>query len=243
MRRWSILLAIALSGCATAVPVGDYVEVLEGTTRVSCSGADLEGPFGPRLARGAMLVAPGGTRGAWVEVEARALEDGGGEGTCQNVSRLWIDENGAARVAFTQRPGWEGRNGNALDLVDWSPDGSRLVLELHTWTYPTDPADPVLLVWDAATNATEQLLLAPEVHASFGDDCAFRFRGRGFDESGWAIVEVLPREDAAIESCVDSARVWRVQPDGLEVESVAEGTLPRMWSTRTTPPRRSAPLP
>ena len=70
------LLTIALlgGGCAATAPSpgGEWVEVLDGTTRVTCHGADLEGPMGPRLARSDVYVSPDGSRRAWVEVEARA---------------------------------------------------------------------------------------------------------------------------------------------------------------------------
>lgn len=229
------MIAAAAAACATAVPESPYIEVIEGTTRVTCRGPGLEGPFGSRLARSPMLVAPAGGRSAWAEVEAVALEDGGGEGTCQNVSRLFVREGETARVVFTQRPGWEGRSGNALDLIDWSPDGSRLLLELHTWTYPTDPPDPLVLVWDARTRQAEAIDLEA-LSGGSAPDCAYRLAARGFDDDGWAVIDLLP-DDVAENACEGSSR-WRVSPMYTTAETAPEATL-RRWSAITRAPRLS----
>lgn len=201
-RPFLLLIAISLSiGCATADDPrrGDWLEVLEGTTRVTCRGADLEGPLGPRLARSDVFVSPDGSRMAWVEVEARALVDGSG-GTCQNISRLYVRDAAGTRVVFLQKPGWEGRNGNALEIIDWSADGNRIVMELFTWTYPTDPMRPLALVWDAATGQTTQVDARLAVAERAGVDCELDLRARGFDAAGNPILSVGPREGCSAPS-------------------------------------------
>ncbi len=231
--------ALLLSGCAAAtVQPSSYLEILEGTTRVTCRGAGMDGAFGSRLARGPMLVAPQGERAAWVEVEAQAIPVDSDEGSCQNVSRLWVRESGASAIAFVQKPGWEGRNGNAIDLVDWSADGSRLLLELHTWTYPTDPVDPTLLVWDARTREVEQVEAGARVAERFGGACGFRARGRGFAADGSIVVAVEPRDDAAA-GCAGAPRLWKVSAAGDAL--AAETEFPPRWGrVAVAPPRTRA---
>ena len=240
MRSFAALLAAALLGaCATATPrPGEYLEVLEGTARITCRGTGMDGAFGSRLARSAMLVAPGGARAAWVEIEAQALGVDDDEGTCQNVSRLWIREGGETFVAFVQKPGWEGRNGNAIDLIDWSPDGARLLLELHTWTYPTDPADPTLLVWDARTRAIEQVEAGARLTERFGSGCRFLLRGAGYDSDGAVVFRVETPADAGA-SCVSAGQLWRLAPGDARLAS--HPATPERRGTTSAPPPRTAP--
>lgn len=239
MRRLLSLILVLIAGCATAPVEGEYVEVLEGRTRVHCKGADLQGPFGSRLARSTMLQAVGHERSAWAEMEAIALEDGGGEGTCQNISRLWVRENGSSRVVFTQRPGWEGRNGNALEPIDWSPDGARLLVELDTWTYPTDPVDPLLLVWDARTGQTTQIEIATRLRERLGGECAFRSRGEGFSSAGGAVVRIEPVTEATNPSCVEEDQLWVVSENAAAPPERFDSAI-RSWSRRGSPPPREA---
>ncbi len=192
----------------------------------------MDGVFGSRMARSAMLVAPGGGRAAWAEVEAHALRVDSDEGTCQNVSRLWIRDGERTAIAFVQKPGWEGRNGNAIDLIDWSQDGSRLLLELHTWTYPTDPVDPTLLVWDAATRSIEQVDAASRLAARFGEGCRYRLRGRGFGPDGAIVFAAEPSPEAE-RRCGEPAGLWSISRDGRTLAPTAE---PSRWSTTTSPP-------
>lgn len=235
MRSFAALLAAALvTSCASAPsgPAG-FLEILEGSSRVTCRGTGLEGPFGSRLARSAMLVAPSGDRAAWVEIEARALRADSDEGSCQNVSRLWIREGDRTEVAFLQKPGWEGRNGNAIDLVDWSADGSRLLLELHTWNYPTDPVEPTLLVWDSRTRAVEQIDAVTRLAERFGADCALRFVGRGFASDGSIVVGVEAPPDASA-ACAGGAGLWSVSPSSGEM--IPASAVPSRWSSTAAPP-------
>lgn len=182
------------------------MEVLDGTTRVTCHGSDLAGPFGSRLARGTPLPSPDGRFVAQAEVEAKALAiEDAGEGTCRNVSRLYVTENGRRQLVFTQQPGWEGRNGNALDLVAWSPDGSRLLVELHTWTYPTDPPDPLVFVWDAATRQTAQIASGADLSAQTGGACRVTVHAAGFAADGAPLLRTVP---AAGQECAGGERHW-----------------------------------
>jgi hypothetical protein len=241
MRSFATLLAAVLvGGCASAPtqPAG-FLEILEGATRVTCRGVGMDGEFGSRLARSPMLVAPAGDRAAWVEIEAQALRVNGDEGTCQNVSRLWIREAGVSHVAFVQKPGWEGRNGNAIDLIDWSPDGSRLLLELHTWTYPTDPVDPTLLVWDSATRTLDQVDAGARLTDRFGSDCRFRLRGEGFAPDGTIVFRVETGAEAPA-SCSAAARIWRIPAESSEL--TAASAEARRWSERVSPPARVPPV-
>lgn len=228
-----LTIALLGGGCATTAPSpgGEWVEVLDGTTRVTCHGADLEGPMGPRLARSDVYVSPDGSRRAWVEVEARALVDGDDGGTCQNISRLYVADASGTAVAFTQRPGWEGRNGNALEIVDWSSDGTQLMIELFTWTYPTDPASPLVLVWDAGTSQTRQIDARVAVAARLSQGCVFELRGRGFTDSG---LPLLAFSSPTNDPCTGSPGHVIARENGVTIEPLA-GTPPAHRARREPP--------
>lgn len=187
--------------------------------------------MGPRLARSEVFVSPDGSRRAWIEVEARALVDGDETGTCQNISRLYVADASGARIAFTQRPGWEGRNGNALEIVDWSSDGRQILMELFTWIYPTDPASPLVLVWDAATSQTRQIDARRAVRARTGEGCAFDLRGRGFTDAGLPVLAVTsPPENP----CGNAPALVVTGDDGVTVEPFS-GAAPVLRSRREPP--------
>lgn len=230
MRHLFAALAALALGCATSTDPAGYLEVREGTTRITCEGSEVGEEFGSRLARGPVLVAPGGARKAWAEVEARALLEPDGDGTCQNVSRLWISDGGAPRAVFEQRPGWEGRNGNSLELIDWSHDGSRLLMELHTWTYPTDPPEPLLLEWSSASGEVEQLEPRSGIASVLDRDCALRVRAEGFTERGETVLRVEPFPDQETPSCVTAAEYWSLNRSGT-TQRLGRDTEVRSWST------------
>lgn len=241
----SLLLFLFLGGCATVVPSPDgegYLEVVEGVSRITCHGTTLEGSFGSRLARSMMLMAPGGERGAWVETEARALVDDGREGTCQNVSTLWVREGeGAPFVAFTQQPGWEGTNGNSIRLVDWSEDGKQLLLELQTWTYPTDPVDPLLLIYDASTRQVSQLPIAASLQAKYGSRCRARLEGTGFSDAGEVLITIAPFADDSEPSCLPTAQTLAWSPRGESGGELLPAQRRRTRSQVVAAPPRSEP--
>ncbi|HUP65992.1 MAG TPA: hypothetical protein VM557_12020 [Thermoanaerobaculia bacterium] len=240
----SLLLFAFLGGCATLpAPERDgYLEVVEGVSRITCHGSSLDGPFGSRLARSMMLMAPGGERGAWVETEARALIDAGREGTCQNVSTLWVREGASAPfVAFTQQPGWEGTNGNSLRLIDWSEDGKQLLLELQTWTYPTDPVDPILLIYDASTRQVSQLPIAASLQAKYGSDCRARLEGTGFSDAGEVLITVAPFADDSKPSCLPTAQTLAWSPREESDGEFLPAQRPRTRSQVVAAPPRGEP--
>lgn len=209
---------VAANGCRTAVPPElDPVWIEEGTTvrRLSCYSNE---PFGSRYGRSEPLSSADGQMVAWSEVRAIASQPGDETSrSCRNVSRLWIQRAGGdAHLAFEQNPGAEGKNGNSIVPVAWSPDGRQLLFELDTWTYYTDREPPMFALWPADGGEIERIPIEPAMREEFGAECGFQVIARGFDRDGSVIIETSPLPPTArgLPACHEETRQWRVGDDG-----------------------------
>jgi hypothetical protein len=222
MRVVTAVIALLAAACATAPADPVWVEVTETTTRLNCWGEPAGGTFGSRIARSPLFVSPDGRRSAWSEVRALAVTGRASDmRACQNISTLMVAEGGGAyQSAFQQRPGAEGRNGNSLTIVDWSPDSRFLLVELATWTYPTDRDNPLLLVYDGVTRQVADLDAAEAVTRTFGRACRTAFSAGGFTSDGRVVVRLRPSESPPPQTtqCVGSELLFVVDRTGGRLE-------------------------
>ena len=119
-----------------------------------------------RTARTPVKASPRGYR-AYAEVKAVASGD-----ACENTTRLYVAAAGANtyKLAYTISPA--AREGNGIRLIGWSPNGDKLLAEVNLWEYETEGGfDHVILVYDAAAQATKVLHPDQALSRRFGANC------------------------------------------------------------------------
>jgi hypothetical protein len=241
MRRVFVLLVLSVlvHGCASSPPAPPvdakpYIEVTSRTARLSCEGRASGEPFGSRLGRSAVLVAPVSGRRGYAEVMATATEWSDGARDCRNLSRLHVAEPGGDYgVAFEQNPGAEGQTGNSIELMDWSPDGERLLMELTLWTYPTDVVNPLIVLYDARTNIVRQLPIYQLLKERYPGKCFLELRALGFTPEGGVVVSAGPLSrtfSSAGPSCTTDRVLWMYHEGEEAIEALPLTYPMRKWA-------------
>lgn len=166
---------------------------------------------GSHLVRSPILASADGLHRAYVEVEAIGFEP---QDTrtyigplCENTSRLFVagPHDQTFRLIYLYSPELSG--GNSMELVDWSPDGTHLLVEVSQWTYESEAeyTDFLVFNWNSGTVAKPDL---SQILASrFENDCGSENRATGFTPEGWVVVAVNPLVDGiaimnGAKSCV-----------------------------------------
>lgn len=155
---------------------------------------------GSHIVRTPVFESPDGLHQAYIEVEAIAFQpkdelnyDGP---VCENTSRLFIAglKGDAFKLSYSQSPP-DIADGNNLKLVDWSSDGTRLLMERTIWKYESERfyTDLVLYAVDSGTVTTPDLFKIFE--ARFGKDCSSENSAMGFLPGGNVVVAIRPPED------------------------------------------------
>ena len=168
------------------------------TKFVSCFGKGQ--PTGSYIVQSPILTSPDGLHRAYVEVEAIASrpkdEPSDSEPSCENASRLFLAGPGdnEFKVVYSQSPP-DISDGNSLKLVDWSADGTNLLVERTIWNYESegDFTDLVLFAVSSGTITAPDLLKILE--ARFGKDCSSENSVIGFTPEGNVAIFVAPVKD------------------------------------------------
>jgi len=168
------------------------------TKFVSCFGKGQ--PTGSYIVQSPIMTSPDGLHRAYVEVEAVAFrpkdEPSDSEPSCENTSRLFLAGPGDSefKVAYSQSPP-DISDGNSLKLVDWSADGTNLLIERTIWNYESegDFTDLVLFAVNSGTITAPNLLKILE--ARFGKDCSSENAVIGFAPEGNVVILVAPVKD------------------------------------------------
>ena len=221
--RLLALLSLAIQPIRTqpAGRPGLYVEVLEDTSFVTC----YKEPAGSRLARSDILVSPDGRFRAYAQVEAMLIKRGRTE--CVNTSRLFVKspESDTYKLVFLQEPmRWE--LGNGMKVVDWSPGGRQLLVELEWWQYGSDAGGKTVLIYNADYGYFTQPALG-QVFSKTGKPCALRLDDvAGFSSHGKVVLKVGPwfEDEGTIDqdSCVQKEGFWLLDPARDTVEALPD---------------------
>lgn len=195
--------------------------------------------IGSNRSRTSVLVSPDGLYHAYAESEAFASQAPNvTSAECQNTSKLFVlgPKNREFRPILVVQPSQE-EQGNSIDLVDWSPNGHRLLLAQGFWQWGSDVGGMMVRIYDAETDNLSKKFLVDEMFSKYvGKNCAGVFRPVGFSSSGNAIVKAGPYfdvgEDKPVEdSCVQKEGLWLVDikipvvnqlPDNYKVERYAK---------------------
>ena len=123
--------------------------------------------------------------------------------------------------------------GNSIELVDWSPDGHRLLLAQGFWQWGSDVGGMMVRIYDADSGKMSNKFLVDEAFRKHvGRDCAGVFRPVGFSSTGKVIVTAAPffevgGDKPIDDSCVQEKGFWLVDsaiptvsqlPDNYKVE-------------------------
>ena len=186
-----------------------------------------------------VLTSPDGLYRAYAESEAVASQSGSGASAeCQNTSKLFVSEanSGNFRPVFVAKPLPEAL-GNSIDLVDWSPNGNRLLLAQGVWQWGSDAGGITVRIYDAESkNLSRESLVDEAFSRLVGKNCAGVFYPVGFSSSGQVVLTAGPYfeegEDKPVEdSCVQRKGLWVMDtsipavtplPDNYTVERYAK---------------------
>lgn len=180
------------------------------TEGLTCFGDGEDAAYGTRVARTPVLAAPDGGFRAYAEVEALAFsEEYGPEPGCVNYSRLHLAQgSGGFELVLLLSP-FAGLSGNSIRLVDWSPDGGRLLLETEMWAYGSEFDNPDILVLYAARRYFEALDMGEALRRQFDRGCFLLWRALGFLADGAVAVETQPAGELYGPSCEERPSRWR----------------------------------
>jgi hypothetical protein len=173
--------------------------------------------IGSNTSRTSVLLSPDERYRVYAESEAVASTANNASPECQNTSRLFVagpkSENFRAVLIVEPSPEVLG---NSIDLIDWSPNGHRLLLAQGFWQWGSDAGGIMVRIYDAdSENLSSESLVEDAFRKYVGKDCVAVFRPVGFSSSGEAIViagpyfdvgEDSPRED----SCVEKEGFWLI---------------------------------
>jgi hypothetical protein len=166
------------------------------TAEVSCWKGS--GNITSRLGRSPITSSSAGYR-AYVEVKAAAFrpkyEETYAGPLCENTSRLFLAGPGDAefKIAYSQSP--DLSDGNSLKLIDWSPEGTRLLMERTVWKYESEGDYTDLVLFSVSPETLTAPDLSKTLEGRFGKDCGSEDSVIGFTPEGNVVVAVAPLED------------------------------------------------
>ncbi|MGH9381272.1 MAG: hypothetical protein ACRD2Z_11755 [Thermoanaerobaculia bacterium] len=208
--------------------VWPVVERLAETRALSCFGKGEGAEYGTRIARTPVLAAPGGRFRAYAEGEALAFsEEYGPDPGCVNFSRLHLAEGARDFELVLALSPFAGLSGNSIRIVDWSPDGERLLVETELWAYGSEFDNPDVLVLHAARRYFEALDMAAALRQAFNRDCFLYWRAQGFLPDGAVVVETHPSGELYGPSCEERPSRWRLDERGDLGRLPAEAKIER----------------
>lgn len=206
------------------------------TEGLTCFGDGEGAAYGTRVARTPVLAAPDGGLRAYAEVEALAFsEEYGPEPGCVNYSRLHLAAGpGEFELVLSLSP-FAGLSGNSIRLVDWSPDGRRLLLETEMWAYGSEFDNPDILVLHASRRYFHALDVGEALHRRFDRACFLLWRALGFLADGAVALETQPAGELYGPSCEERPSRWRFDADdGLS--RLPSGTRIERYANELAPP-------
>ncbi len=163
------------------------------------------------------LASPDGVYKAYAVNEAVAEHLGGGSITgCKSTSKLIVSGPGPgeARTVLTVGPTADVA-ANSIEIVDWSPNGHRLLLNEGMWIWASDTGGNVAHVYDADSmnESKGDSFIEPFVKI-FGQYCVGNFDAIGFSRNGKVVVRWFPDngEDGTFPqgSCVKKKEIWEL---------------------------------
>jgi len=206
-----ILLGFAPALCAQNTPAASIKS--NDTSHVTCGDKAAVS----RTVTSDIFVSPDDKRRAYARVVARAVAgQANWERTfaaCVNNSSLFVGSNGNPFELVFLEEATDIESGNSLEIVDWSADSRRLLLQLAQWQYGSPGVTRSPLVYQAEFGIFQQPDLSRSFRKQFGIDCSLEVRVAGYSADGKIVIETTPltpeeEEVLAIPSCSRKKSQW-----------------------------------
>ncbi|HVO62971.1 MAG TPA: hypothetical protein VMT53_18725 [Terriglobales bacterium] len=178
-----------------------------------------------------IFVAPDGKRPAYTRVVANSvsgqLNPARISRVCVNNSLLFVKSEADFDLVFLQEAS-DTETGNSLQIVDWSADSHRLLLELAQWQYDSPGVTRSVLVYQAELGVFQQPDLSRAFRKQFGIDCSLNVHVAGFTAEGKIVIDTQPmtpeeEEVLAIPSCSPKKAQWILNPASESIAPLPEG--------------------
>jgi hypothetical protein len=178
-----------------------------------------------------MVVSPDGKSQAYARVVANAV--GGPSNpersvtSCVNNSMLFVKSEGDAFDLIFLQEATDTESGNSLQIVDWSADSHRLLLELAQWQYDSPGVTRSPLIYQAQVGIFQQPDLSRAFRKQFGIDCSLNVHVAGFTAEGKIVIETQPmtpeeEEVLALPSCSPKKAQWILSPSSESISPLPE---------------------
>jgi hypothetical protein len=157
-------------------------------------------PTGSYIVRSPILTSPDSLHRAYVEVEAIASrpkdEPPDSIPSCENSSRLFVagPADSDFKLVYSQAPP-DISDGNSLKLVDWSADGTNLLMERTIWGYETEGELTDLVLFTVSSGTVTVPDLQKVLETRFGKDCSSENSLVGFTTEANVVIRVAPVKD------------------------------------------------
>jgi hypothetical protein len=184
-------------------------------------------------------MSPDGRYGAYAVNEAVATRSADGEiSGCKSTSRLFVTGPGRekAEAVLVMEPS-EGASGNSIELIDWSPEGHRLLVMQGFWAWASDAGGVEARIYDADSgklSSEDGFREAFQRHA--GRDCVITYLPMGFSGAGKVVVSARPDVDeegiVQKDSCVMKEGSWMVDPVGFGIRRVRDDFKVRKYGKK-----------
>jgi hypothetical protein len=148
---------------------------------------------------------------------------------CVNNSMLLVKSKGDSFDLVFLQEATDTETGNSLQIVDWSADSHRLLLELAQWQYDSPGITRSPLIYQTELSVFQQPDLSRAFHKQFGIDCSLNVHVAGYTSDGKIVIETQPmtpeeEEVLAIPSCSPKKGQWILSPSSESITPLPEGT-------------------
>jgi len=155
---------------------------------------------GSHLVRTPIFVSSDGSHRAYLEVEATAFQPKDlatyTGPLCENTSRLFFAGIGETKFKLVFSQSQEDfSDGNSLTLVDWSSDGTRLLMERTQWKYESEGDYTDFVIFNVNSGTVTQSGLEAAIAARYGKDCGSENSALGFTSEGKVVLALAPLAD------------------------------------------------
>jgi hypothetical protein len=175
------------------------------------------------------LMSPDALYGAHAVNDAVATRSADGEiSGCRSTSKLFVTGPGhdKTKAVLVMEPS-EDASGNSIELIDWSPEGHRLLVMEGFWVWASDAGGIEARIYDADGR---KLSSEGEFSKSFrryvGRNCVANLLPMGFSASK-VVVAARPNadEEGAVQedSCLTKVDIWMIDAAGFGIRRVRNG--------------------